>query len=139
MKQITALLVMSGDSRATILESLEACGVHVIPSCGLADARTILGARPVDLIVTGSALADGDWRDVLAYRTSAGLRSEVIICAPRLESALCSEAFARGAWEVVSASSSGEDLRKTIETAASRRYMQSITPRPRVATGGGAS
>jgi DNA-binding NtrC family response regulator len=137
MNRISALLIMSGGSRATILESLEACGVHVIPACGLAEARTILGARAVDLIVTGSSLPDGDWRDVLAYRTGADLRCEVIICAPRLETALCSEAFTRGAWEVVSASSSGEDLRKTIETAASRRYMQSLASDPRVASGGG--
>ena len=139
MKQITTLLVMSGASRANMLESLEACGCHVVPACGVAEARAIMGARVVDLIVAGSALPDGDWRDVIACRTSAGQRCEVIVCAPRLESGLCSEAFSKGAWEVVPASSSGEELRKTIETAASRRYMQSLTPGPRAATGGGAS
>jgi DNA-binding NarL/FixJ family response regulator len=136
MKPITALLVMSGERRAAVLEQVEGCGVHVLVACGLKEARGILDTRAVDLILTDAALSDGDWRDILAHRVEAGLNSEVIVCAKRLERGLCAEAYALGAWEVVADTGSREDLRKTIESAASRNYMHSLDAGRRAAQAG---
>jgi DNA-binding NarL/FixJ family response regulator len=135
MKPITALIVMPGDRRAAVLEHVEGCGVHVLVACGLDEARGILGTRPVDLILTDASLPDGDWRDVIAHRAEAGLTAEVIVCVTRLDSALCSEAFQRGAWDVVAESSPREEIRKTIESAASRAYMHSLERGRRTAAG----
>lgn len=138
MKPITALLVMSGERRGVVLEEAEACGVQVLMASGVNEARGILGTHAVDLVVTAATLPDGDWRDILTYCVEAGLDSQVILCARRLNRELCSEAFTRGAWDIVAESCSREELRKAIESAASRAYMHSLGSNVRVAGGGAA-
>ncbi len=139
MKPITALLVMSVERRAAVLERVEGCGAHVLVACGVKEARGILGSHPVDLILTDAALPDGDWRDILAHRVEAGLNCEVVVCAKRLERGLCAEAYTLGVWEVVADTCSREDLRKTIESAASRSYMHSLDVGRRAARATGSS
>jgi len=138
MKPITVLLVMSGERRAGVLEEVEACNVHVLVACGLKEARDMMGTRVVDLILTDAALPDGDLRDVIAHRVAARLAAEVIVFPRRLDRALCTEAFDRGAWDVVADSSSRDELRKTIESAASRSYMRSLSQTSRTRTAGAA-
>jgi DNA-binding NtrC family response regulator len=117
---------MPSERRAAILEQIESCGVQLFVACGLEEARGVLGARRVDLVFTDCQLPDGDWRDVVALRTAAGLHSEVILCAKRLEAKLCAEAFTRGVWDVLAESCTREELCRAIESAASRTYMHSL-------------
>ncbi len=126
MKNTTGVLVMPLERRSAMFEQIEGCGVGLMVACGLGEARALLSTRPVDLIFTDVKLPDGDWRDVMAYRTEADLRSEVILCVKRLQSALCAEAFTMGVWDVVAESCSRDELRRTIESAASRTYMRSL-------------
>ncbi|HEX8985106.1 MAG TPA: hypothetical protein VF767_06740 [Bryobacteraceae bacterium] len=126
MKPITALLIMPGERRGAVLEQIEACGVHVFPTAGLEDARRILRTRSVDLIFTDATFPNGSWRDVIAHRTLEGLPCEVILCAPRLDSKLCAEAFARGVWDLVAESGSRDELRRTIDSAVSHMYMHAL-------------
>ncbi len=126
MKPINAVLIMRGERRGIVLEQIEGCGVHVQVASGLEEARGILSTRPVELIFTDTVLPDGDWRDVIAHRASATPCAEVIVCTKRLDGKLCAEAFARGVWDVIAESSSREELRRTIESAVSRSYMQSL-------------
>jgi DNA-binding NtrC family response regulator len=126
MKPITALLVMPSERRGVVLEQIEDCGVHVFVAGGLEEARGILRSRPVDLVFTDCTFPDGDWRDIVTHSATAGLYSEVILCAKRLEAKLCSEAFAKGVWDVIAESCTREDLQRTIESAASRTYMHSL-------------
>ncbi len=129
MHFVTGLLIMSSQRRAAVLELLENCGVHVQVASGLEEARTILRTRPVDLIFTDTDLPDGDWRDVVSHRVMESLRSEVIVCARWLESKLCAEAFARGAWDVLADALPREECRRTIDSAISRLYMNSLGSR----------
>jgi DNA-binding NtrC family response regulator len=129
MKPVTALLIMLSERRGTVLEQIEACGVHVFPTGGVEGARAILRSRSVDLIFTDGTLPDGSWRDVVAHRILEGLPCEVILCADRLDSKLCAEAFARGVWDVVVESGSREELRRTIDSAVSHMYMHSLGAR----------
>ncbi|HVX66654.1 MAG TPA: hypothetical protein VHA11_08640 [Bryobacteraceae bacterium] len=117
---------MPTERRAAILEQIEACQVQLFLACGVEEARAVLGTRRVDLIFTDCQLPDGNWRDIVAHRAQAGFHSEVILCARRLEAKLCAEAFTRGVWDVIADASSREELRRTIESAASRMYMHSL-------------
>ncbi len=135
MKPVNAVLVMRGERRGTVLEQIEACGVHVQVAGRLEEARGILSTRPVELIFTDTVLPDGDWRDVIAERGTAAPCAEVIVCTKWLDGKLCAEAFTRGAWDVIAETSSREELRRAIESAVSRSYMQSLgrAGRPAVA------
>jgi hypothetical protein len=63
--KITAMLVMARERRLPLLDVLESCGIDALPACGCNEARKMLENQPVQVVVTDTALPDGDWRRVL--------------------------------------------------------------------------
>lgn len=124
--KIRALLVMSRERRPSILEQLDACGVEVLPACDLSEAVRILGTQPVDVVVTGTSLPDGDWSRVLDCLAESGLQPQVVVCAGRVDKSLCAEMFRRGAYDLLVEPYSREEMLRVLEAAAAKTYMSSL-------------
>ena len=120
---VRALLVMPRERRLPFLEQLEQCDIQVFPVCTLAEAVHTLGIQSVDVIVTDTRLADGDWTAVLQAAANSASRPQVVTAAGPMESSLCAEAYRRGAYDVLGDSCSREELSRVIEAAAAKTYM----------------
>ncbi len=75
------MLVMAQERRLPLLGVLESCGIEVQAVCDCNEAHRMLETQPpVQVVVTDTALPDGDWRRVLAIVTQVSPNIEVIVC-----------------------------------------------------------
>ena len=75
------MLVMARERRLPLLDVLESCSIEVLPVCDCNEAHQMLEAQPpVQVVVTDTALPDGDWRRVLEIVVQGCANIEVVVC-----------------------------------------------------------
>ena len=74
------MLVMAPERRLPLLDALESCDIEVLLVGNCREARRMLETQPpVHVVVTDTALPDGDWRRVLEIVTQGSPNVEVIV------------------------------------------------------------
>jgi DNA-binding NtrC family response regulator len=143
--KITAMLVMARERRLSLLEALDACGIHVLPVGDCNEARRVLETQPrVQVVLTDTALPDGDWREVLQIVAQGRADLEVVICSRLSDHRLWNEVLERGAYDVLVEAFPCEEMRRILEAAVARSYMRSLpaaktaSHKPKVARAAGA-
>ena len=120
------MLVMAGERRLPLLDVLESCGIEVLPVCDCNAAHRMLGTQPpVHVVVTDTALPDGDWRRVLEIVTQVSANIEVIVCSRLGDHKLWLDVLEQGGYDVLVEPYRHEEVRRTLEVAASRSYFRS--------------
>jgi len=71
---------MAKERRMPLVEALEACGLDVLAVSDCKEARQMLEAQPVQVVVTDTTLPDGDWRRVLEIVEQGRRKIEVVVC-----------------------------------------------------------
>ena len=145
MPKIKAMLVMARESRLPLLEVLESCGIDVLPVCDCREARRALETQPqVQVVLTGAALRDGDWRGVLEIAAQGPAKIEVIVCPERSDIKRWTGAMKEGAYDLLVEPYQPDEILRMVEAAANRSYMRSLPPgrvergKPQVARAGAA-
>ena len=78
--KIRAMLVMDRERRLPLVDALESCGIEVLPVCDCNEARRTLETKPpVQVVITDSALPDGNWRRVLEIVAQECANIEVVV------------------------------------------------------------
>jgi two-component system response regulator PilR (NtrC family) len=127
-ERLSVLLVMPRERRVFALEQLESCRAHVILAGSLAEARQILAASRVDVVITDTGLPDGDWQDIVEFANANRVAAQIVVSTRLLERCLCAEVFKRGAYDLLVEPYSHEELRRVLESAAAKTYMDSLRP-----------
>jgi len=136
--KIKAMLVMARERRLPLLDMLEFCGIEVLLACDCNEARRMLEAQPpVQVVVTDTALLDGDWRLVLEIVVQGRRKIEVVVCSRLGDHNLWLDVLEQGGYDVIVEPYRHEEVRRTLEVAASRSYMrspaQAINHKPKAA------
>ena len=119
------MLVMARELRLPLLDVLESCGIEVLPVCDCNEARRMLEAQPpVQVVVTDTALPDGDWR-VLEIVVQGRANIEVVVCSRLDDHKLWLDVLEQGGYDVLVEPYRHEEVRRILEVAASRSYMRS--------------
>ena len=132
------MLVMAPERRQPLLDALESSGIEVLPVCDCNAAHRMLGTQPpVHVVVTDTALPDGDWRRVLEIVTQVSANIEVIVCSRLGDHKLWLDVLEQGGYDVLVEPYRHEEVRRILEVAASRSYMrspaQAISHKPKAA------
>jgi len=136
--KIKAMLVMAGERRLPLLDVLESCGIEVLPVCDCNEAHRMLGTQPpVHVVVTDTALPDGDWRRVLEIVVRGRRTIEVVVCSRLDDHKLWLDVLEQGGYDVLVEPFEHEEVRRILEAAAARSYMrfpaQAINHKPKAA------
>jgi len=125
--KFVTLLVMPRNRRLTLLEQLENCS-EVLAVCDCNEARRVLWSRlPVQVVLTDTALPDGDWRSVLDNVLQAEKNAEVIVCTRLADVGLWCDALQRGVYDLLVEPYQWEEVQRIVERAAARSYMRSLS------------
>jgi hypothetical protein len=74
------MLVMARQRRASLLDALASCGIELLPVCDCNEARRMPDTQPAaQVVVTDTALPDGDWRRVLEMVVQGRGNIEVVV------------------------------------------------------------
>src|SRR5438132_12700861 len=115
--KIKALLVMARERRLPLLDVLESCSIEVLPVCDCNEARRMLEAQPpVQVVVTDTALPDGDWR-VLEIVVQGGANIEVVVCSRLGDPNLWLDVLEQGGYDVLVEPFDHEEVRRTLQVA----------------------
>ena len=136
--KIKTMLVMAQERRLPLLAILESCGIEVQAVCNCNEAHRMLEAQPpVQVVVTDTALPDGDWRRVLEIVVQGCANIEVVVCSRLGDHNLWLDVLEQGGYDVLVEPFDHEEVRRTLEVAASRSYVcslaQAINHRPKPA------
>ena len=136
--KIKAMLVMAPQRRLPLLDVLESCGIELLLVCDCNEAHRMLGTQPpVQVVVTDTALPDGDWRRLLEIVVQACANIEVVVCSRLGDPNLWLDVLEQGGYDVLVEPFDHEEVRRTLEVAASRSYIcslaQAINHRPKPA------
>jgi two-component system, NtrC family, response regulator HydG len=95
------ILVISGDRDDALHLSRMLHGLHVQVNHAdsVRQARTQLGRRPFNAILTDAALPDGSWQDILTE--TSGTRTQVIVTDRQADARLWAEALNLGAYDLL--------------------------------------
>ena len=119
------MLVMAGERRLPLLDVLESCGIEVLPVCDCNAAHRMLGTQPpVHVVVTDTALPDGDWRRVLEIVTQVSANIEVIVCSRLGDHKLWLDVLEQGGYDVFVQPYQREEIQRIVEAAAARSYIR---------------
>ena len=119
------MLVMARERRLPLLDALESCGIEVLPVCDCNEARRMLETQPlVQVVVTDTALPDGDWRRVLEI-VEGREKIEVVVCSRLGDPKLWLDILERGGYDVLVNPYQHEEVGRIVEAAAARSYMRS--------------
>jgi len=125
--KIKTMLVMAQERRLPLLGVLEPCGIEVQAVCDCNEAHRMLETQPpVQVVVTDTALPDGDWRRVLAIVTQVSPNIEVIVCSRLGDHNLWIDVLEQGGYDVLVEPYQREEVRRIVEVAAARSYMRSL-------------
>ncbi|GEM_PF-3254671 len=118
------LLVMARHRRTALLEALEECTTHVLAASNCMEAQSFLRSRlPFQVIVTDTALPDGDWKTVIDA-AGACQHAEVVVAIPSTDARRSGEIYRCGA-DVLFEPFDRDDVRCTIQSAVNARYVRS--------------
>jgi DNA-binding NtrC family response regulator len=120
-----ALLVMPRIRRSELLEALEDCAADVLAICDCREARRVLnGGLPIQVVFTDTNLPDGAWADVLEAVTRSRLYAQTVVCGRLPNVALRKDVLERGAYDFLAEPYDKEEIRRLVECAAAKSYMQ---------------
>jgi len=102
-RQPSVLLVMADPEYwRPIVRDLEAINIAGVQVETCRDAREALQAQPeIRLVITDVSLGDGNWCDVFKLIVDTGAKASVVLHAVHADERLWSEAFWRGAYDVL--------------------------------------
>ena len=126
LPKINAMLVMAPERSLPLLDVLEFCGIEVLAVCDCREARRMLetGAL-VQVVVTDTALADGDWRRVLEIVVRRYINIDVVVCSRLGDHKLWLDVLEQGGYDVLVEPYRHDEIRRIVETAAVRSYVRS--------------
>ena len=125
MHNIKAMLIMARERHKPLLDALECCGIEVVPVCDCNEARRMLETQPaVQVVVTDTALPDGDWRQVFEIVAQGRRRIEVIVCSHLGDYDLWLDVLEHGGYDVLAEPYQLEEVRRIVESAAARSYIR---------------
>jgi DNA-binding NtrC family response regulator len=134
--KIRAMLVMDRERRLPLLDALESCGIEVLPVCDCNEARRMLETKPpVQVVITDSALPDGNWRRVLEIVAQECANIEVVVSLPLGDSTLWLDVLEQGGYDVLVEPYQHEEIRRIVEAAVARSHAEAIA-QPRHPTHG---
>ena len=126
-RKITAMLIMARERRLPLLEALESCGIDVLPVCNCNAARCVLETQlQMQVVLTDTALPDGDWRDALDIVGQARPNVQVIVCSRLADPSLWIDVLEWGAYDLLVQPYQCEEVRRILEAASARSYMRSL-------------
>ena len=118
---------MAPQRRLPLLDVLESCGIELLLVCDCNEAHRMLGTQPpVQVVVTDTALPDGDWRRLLEIVVQACANIEVVVCSRLGDPNLWLDVLEQGGYDVLVEPFDHEEVRRTLEVAASRSYICSL-------------
>ena len=121
------MLVMSRERRSSLLETLEASGIDVLPVCDCNEARRMLETQlQVQVVLTDRVLPDGDWRAVLEIVAQGRANAQVVVCSRLRDHTLLIDVLEEGAYDVLAEPYQHEEIRQVLEAAAARSYIRSL-------------
>jgi len=124
--KIKAMLVMARERRPPLLDALESCGVEVLSVCDCNEARRMFEAQPpVQVVVTDTALADGDWRRVLEIVVQGCPNIEVVVSLRLSDHALWMDVLEQGGYDVLAEPYQHKEVQRIVEAAAAKSYLRS--------------
>ena len=122
--KINAMLVMAPERSLPLLDVLESCGIEVLAVCDCNEARRVLETQPsVQVVLTDTALPDGDWRRVLAVVAHGSPNIEVVVCSRLGDYNLWLDVLEQGGYDVLVEPYQHEEVKRIVETAAARSDM----------------
>ncbi len=117
-ENIKVLLVLPGEDLDALAENPALESLELVKSRNCAEARKALATgSPVDVVVSGLTLDDGNWLCVLKELARRGSESEIIVAAPHHDADF-SEILAHGVYAVLEMPLEGKKLARVIEDAA---------------------
>jgi len=126
LAKIKAMLVMAPERRLPLLDALESCDIEVLLVGSCREARRMLETQPpVHVVVTDTALPDGDWRRVLEIVTQGSPNVELIVRSRVGDPALWLDVLEQGGYDVLVEPYQRVELRRIVEAAEARRYLRS--------------
>jgi DNA-binding NtrC family response regulator len=124
--KINAMLVMARERRLPLLDALESCGIEVLPVGECNEARRMLETQPpVHVVVTDTALPDGDWRRVLEIVAQECENTEVVVSLQLGDHMLWLDVLEQGAYDVLVEPYQRVEVQRIVEAAAARSYFRS--------------
>ena len=134
-----ALVVMSQERRLPLLANLKKLNLDVLTVANCQQARALLATRPpVEVIITGVTLADGNWRDIFKCLADRDLDASVVVSSVPADENLWSEILWRGAYDLLVEPYEKGEVRRIVEGAlrAARARRTATQRRQRAAAGG---
>ena len=122
--KVRAMLVMDRKRRLPLLDILETSSVEVLPVGDCTEAQRMLHTQPrVHVVVTDTALPDGDWRRVLEIvEREVSPKIEVVVaCSCLSDPKLWLDVLERGGYDVLVEPYQPEEVQRIVEAAAARR------------------
>jgi DNA-binding NtrC family response regulator len=136
--KMRAMLVMDPERRLPLLRVLESCGIEVLAVSGCNEAQRIFKNQPsVPVVITDSALPDGDWRRVLDIVAQGCANVEVVVSLRLGDHALWLDVLEQGGYDVLVEPYHHEEIQRIVEAAAAksdmRAHAQAISHKRRAA------
>jgi len=126
--KIRSLLVMDRERRLPLVDALESCGIEVLPVCDCNEARRTLETKPpVQVVITDSALPDGNWRRVLEIVAQECANIEVVVSLRLGDSTLWLDVLEQGGYDVLVEPYQHEEIRRIVEAAVARSHAEAIS------------
>jgi DNA-binding NtrC family response regulator len=126
------LLVMTRARRANLLRALEYSVTDVLAVCSCKEAQIVLkGHLPVQVVVTDARLPDGTWNDVVQDVLCHSRNARVVVCSRRDEVLTSwNDYFERGAYDLLIEPYSKDQVKRTVESAASASFLSRDSSSP---------
>jgi len=135
--KIKAMLVMVRERSLSLLDALESCGIEVLPVCDCNEAQRMLKSQPpVQVVVTDTALPDGDWRRMLEIVAESSPNVEVIVRSRVGEPKLWLDVLEQGGYDVLFEPYHHEEIKRIVEAAAAKNLHVLSRPSNKTQTQG---
>lgn len=115
----SVMLVMASrdPALADLSKQLDRLNVALQPVVSLQEFQQLIQRdQPVEVVITGVSLPDGNWCDVLASTVRAGSPARVLVCSQAADERFWSEAIWRGVHDILVAPFTAEYLQRSVET-----------------------
>ena len=126
------LLIMQRERRRPLLDVLEASGIDLLLAHDLTQARSILENRQdMHVLLTDTALRDEDWIEMYEVVARLPPHVQTIVCCHRTDHRQWVAAAELGAYDVLVEPYELDEVRRTLEAAASCSQVRSLSSGPR--------
>jgi len=108
-----------------ISEMLHALPIQVQHAGSINQARTQLGQKRFDVILTEASLPDGEWIDVLHLARECPEDTQVIVTDPHADARFWAEALNLGAYDLLAQPFYEPEVRRILHNACTRPMVMS--------------